>query len=80
MSQILERLARGDYISKRECFEHADEIARALDAYPRAMAAMEAHEALMAECVCDWDGDTEDGVTRCFNTPPAGGCPAHPED
>jgi hypothetical protein len=30
------------------------------------------HDRLMEKCVCDWD---EGG-----NTPPAGGCPSHPEE
>lgn len=79
MSDISERLMRGQPISRRECMDHDEEIGRLLAVYPKAMAAMEAHERLMANCLCDWDGGYgEDGsqVRRIA----AAGCPvAHDE-
>lgn len=75
MSDISNRIMRGQYVSKAECFDHAEEIERTMDAYGPAMAAMEAHECLMRDCRCSWDIDWEG---RGVNTPPAGGCPVHP--
>jgi hypothetical protein len=77
MSEITERLMRGEYISKAECLEHADELDRAFSVYGSAMAAYDRHRALMDKCVCAWDIDDEG---RGVNTPPPTGCPSHPEE
>lgn len=57
MSILSERLMRGEYISIAESFENWEDITRTMDAYPRAMAAMEEHERKMAACICNWDID-----------------------
>jgi len=53
MSHISERLMRGDYIGKAECFLHSEEIQRTMAAYPPAMAAMERAQALPPCVRCD---------------------------
>lgn len=79
MSQVSDRLMRGEYISKAECFEHAEEITRTMDAYPRAMAAMEEHERKMAICECEYDGGYGDDGTQVRRFPnPI--CPVHAQD
>lgn len=80
MSEISERLMRGGCISKSECFEHADEIERVMAAYPKAMAAMEDHERLMAKCICEYDGDARDDGTPYVYRIPKAGCPVHAEE
>ena len=77
MSEITDRLMRGDYISKAEWFEHADELNRTLGVYGAAMDAADRHEREMRRCTCAWDiNDAGSGV----NTPPLTGCPIHPEE
>lgn len=71
------RFMHGAYISKAECLAHSEEIQRVMDAYPKAMAAMEAHERLMERCVCDWSCSDEQ---RAVNIPPETGCPVHAPD
>lgn len=68
MSEITGRLMRGGYISKQECFDHAEEIERCMDAYGPAMRAMEEHDRLMQKCICDADVD---------GRIPVAGCPIH---
>lgn len=41
MIHISERVMRGEFISRSECFEHADELDRVFAAYGPAMEAME---------------------------------------
>jgi len=64
MSEISERIMRGGYVSKGECFEHAEEIERTYNCYGAAMDAMEAAHKLppctrcegehgYADCNCD---------------------------
>lgn len=77
MSAISERIMRGGYVSKVECFEHAEEIGRVMDCYGVAMDAMEAHDRVMESCICDWDANWEG--TGYVRTPNAG-CPVHAEE
>lgn len=80
MSDIVERLMRGGYISKAECMTHDEEIGRAMDAYPKAMAALREHERLMERCICDYDGDAHDDGTPYSYRIPKPGCPVHAEE
>lgn len=79
MSEITERMMRGRYVSKQECMDHAGELERLFDAYPRAMAAMEQHEHEIKNCACEYDGGYgEDGSqVRRF---PVRGCVVHSID
>lgn len=80
MSRISDMLMRGDYISKSECMDHADEIERAMSVYPKAMVAQGAHEVLMEKCTCEYDGDArDDGSSYCYRIPKPG-CPVHAEE
>lgn len=80
MADIERRIMRGEYISKAECFEHSEQIARTLDAYPKAMAAMAEHERAMQHCECEYDGDARDDgspyVYRITNAI----CPVHAQE
>lgn len=76
MSDLADRIMRGEYVSRAECFEHAEEIERVMDAYPKAMAAMEEHERLMRDCTCGWDIDDEGRAVRTL----LGGCKVHEEE
>ena len=60
MSHISERLMSGSYLSKAECFEHAEEIQHVLDAYGPAMAAMEKAQALPHCARCDGENGYAD--------------------
>lgn len=80
MSDISERTMRGQYVSKAECFEHADEVERTMDAYPKAMAAMAEHERKMQACTCDYDGDARDDGTPFGYRIPKDVCPVHAEE
>jgi hypothetical protein len=51
--------------------EHADQIHRTLDAYPKAMSAMREHERRMRDCICG--ADVEGRI-------PVAGCPVHAEE
>lgn len=79
MSDISRRIMRGDYVSKADCFRHWDEITRTMDAYPKAMDAMEAHERLMESCICEFDGGYGDDGSQVRRFPKAG-CPIHAEE
>lgn len=79
MSNITDRLMRGEYISKAECMdpENAERLDRAFQVYGAAMAAYDEHEARMSRCICDWDGDVDsDGTVRGYRSPVVG-CPTH---
>ncbi len=52
---ISDKIMRGEYVSKAECFEHAEEVERTMAAYGPAMAAFEAYERKMRFCCCDYD-------------------------
>lgn len=79
MSSITERLMKGEYISKAECFQYSESIDRAMAVYPQAMAAMERYERQMANCICEYDGDLVDGEMVGYRSPnPA--CPVHCEE
>ena len=80
MSEVTNRIMRGQYVSKAECFEHAEEIERAFDAYPKAMRAMEEHDRLMQACTCEWGGDARDDGTPYTYRIPVIGCPVHSEE
>ncbi len=80
MSEISDRIMRGQYVSKAECFEHAEEIERTMDAYPRAMAAMAEHERQMQSCECEYDGDARDDGTPITYRIPNPLCPVHAQD
>ena len=60
MSEIADRLMRGDYISKVECLEHADELQHTLDVYGPAMDAMERAMALPSCVRCDGENGYAD--------------------
>lgn len=79
MSILTERLMRGEYISKAECFEHDEEITRTMDAYPRAMAAMEEHDRMMAACACEYDGGYGDDGSQGRRFPNQN-CPVHAQE
>lgn len=60
----------GEYISKAECFEHAEEIERTMDTYSHVMDAMEEYEHQMRTCTCGWDGDAhDDGMPYTYRIP-----------
>ncbi len=79
MSILSEKIMRGEYVSKAECFEHAEEVERTMAAYGPAMAAMEAREELMRSCECEYDGGYGDdgSQVRRFPNPL---CPVHAQD
>lgn len=79
MSEISDRIIRGQYVSKAECFANAEEIERTLDAYPRAMAAMEAEERMMQDCICTIEGGHGADGSGVVRTPKAG-CIVHAEE
>jgi|HubBroStandDraft_1064217.scaffolds.fasta_scaffold24788_8 hypothetical protein len=76
MSEITERIMRGKYVSKQECFDNSEEIQRVFDAYGPAMDSFEPHERLMEKCTCSFDLNWNDRVVR----QPAEGCPVHAEE
>lgn len=80
MSDITERAMRGDYISKQECLEHAEELDRLQSCYGAAMDAMEEHERKMQKCICEYDGDARDDGTPYTYRIPVAGCPVHAEE
>jgi len=80
MSQITDRLMRGECISKQECFDHSGEIERTMGCYGDAMRAMEEHERKMRDCTCEYDGDARDDGTPMVYRIPTAGCPVHAEE
>jgi len=80
MSEISERIIRGHYVSKAECFEHAEEVERTMGCYGAAMQAMEEEHRRLQDCTCDWDGDARDDGTPIIYRIPAVGCPVHAEE
>ncbi len=76
MSLLSERIMRGEYVSKAECFEHAEDVERTMAAYGPAMAAMEDHERKMRACTCAWDIDWNGNGVRTANP----SCPVDHEE
>ncbi len=77
MSVLSQRIMRGEYVSKAECFDHAEEVDRTMAAYAPAMAAFDEWTRRMEVCTCDYDIDWHDRSVRMPN--PA--CPVeHEED
>lgn len=47
---ISTKIIRGEYISKQECFDNAEEVSRTLSNYGKAVKAMDENQ-----CICGWD-------------------------
>jgi hypothetical protein len=80
MSDISERIMRGAYVSKSECFEHAEEIERTMSVYQKAMRAMAEHDENMQHCECEYDGDARDDGTPYVYRIPNPICPVHAQE